>query len=263
MQFQERFLPVAILSVLGICCIGTYVAVSGFMMASPKGLDLSFLGAARTAAAFNAGTVTFPAETATRLARAPTLIAAGPGTETATITPVGFKPSATPSPSRTSTEQRQPTALPNVTFAVTRQATQGGGQTAVPTQPNSVNTACGFEFCPQPGPPDASLAPTHQACPSGYLWGQAYNETGVGVGGSLGWKVIATREGGTAEVFPLKTSPDPEGIWNVATGGGGSWTLQLLDGNNRPLSSKYSIAAGNVNGPAGTCGTRVDFKKAK
>lgn len=266
MQFQERIFPVAILFVLGICCIGAYVAVSGFMLASPNGPDLSFLNSVRTTAAFNAGTVTSSAERATRLPGTSTPGPTAVSAATLTITPVGFKPSATPSPSRTSTEPPIPAALPNVTFAVTRQASAPGpqpGQTTAPTQAGSFNSACGFEFCPQPGPPDANLGPTHQACPSGYLWGQAYDENGKGVGGSLGWKVVATREGSTAEAFPLKTRPDPEGIWNVATGGGGSWTLQLLDGNNRPLSSKYGIAAGNVNGPGGTCGTRVDFKKAR
>ena len=45
MSMQDRAYAAAIFVIIGICCIGAYVAISGFANANPGGLLLAFNGA--------------------------------------------------------------------------------------------------------------------------------------------------------------------------------------------------------------------------
>lgn len=48
MTMQDRAYAVAIFIILGICCIGAYVAVSGFLNANPDGFSLALNDASAT-----------------------------------------------------------------------------------------------------------------------------------------------------------------------------------------------------------------------
>src|ERR671936_743717 len=92
MNLQDRAYAAAIFIVIGICCIGAYVALSGFFNAYPGGISITF----------NTATATTVAET---------------NVQVPTDTPA--PPSLTPLPSVPPTQFPQG-FIPSVTPAVTR-----------------------------------------------------------------------------------------------------------------------------------------------
>lgn len=261
---HDRLLAVGVFVVLGICCIGAYVAVSGFWLVSPNGPDLRFLSAVQTPMAFSQGSVAFPTETLPGPTFTPRPSSTRTITPSPTITPKGFRPSATPAQPPTETP------LPQITFVVTQFPTAAG--TSVPPQSQSqppppaappAQSGCqGYDYCPQLGPADPVLGPTGKACPVEYLWGRVVDQNGAGV---TNVKVRYTDPAGNSGApFVKDRAPDLPGAWNIPTSGpSGTWTLQLVTADDRALSPKHTIAAGQPNAAGGLCGTRVDFKKVR
>lgn len=240
MNLQDRAYAAGIFIVLGICCIGSYVAVSGFLNANPSGISLSLARASETPTLPLAPEI--PTETPAPVTDTPIAATLAPLPPTAT--PRGFKPSptlrsrGTPSPGFLS---QLPTATPT---SATRPAPP-------PTAPPA---GCGYPFCPRLGAPDASLAPTGQACPDNYLWGVVYDQKGKGI---PAMKIHYTNPEGEDDAI-TKSPPDPPGRYDI-NAGGGRWTLQLRGTGNSALSPVYPLEARQRYTGGAICPTRVDF----
>lgn len=229
MTMQDRVYAVAIFIILGICCIGAYVAVSGFVNANPEGLQIGLN--ASTATPTVGVTIEIPTETA------------APPTNTPlppTKTPEGFQPTDIPAATRGPTLDFIPTiATPEYTATPLFTATP---------------PSCGAAFCPRLGAPDPR-APTGNPCPDNYIWGFVLDKVGNGMGGM---KVSLRELSGAADIVTTKAAPDPEGRFDFPASGG-TWTVQLVDRREDPLSPPIQIQAMTTWGGSGNCPTRVDF----
>jgi hypothetical protein len=233
MNAQDRAYAAAIFIVLGICCIGAYVAVSGFMNASPQGMGLGLSSGTQTPSTQSAveiptGTVPPPSSTA-------------PATEPPTNTPKGYV--APPIP----TIQHGPTldlptvpavALPTVTYSASTQAN------------------CGYPFCGRIGVADPKMAPTGRDCPPDYLWGVVYSKYGAGISN---WQIRYKQTGGVSDHTNTKGPPDTRiGGYDIVAANG-TWTLQLYDPAGNVKSAPFQVMAGQPYSGGSTCPSRVDF----
>lgn len=231
MSMQDRAYAAAIFIILGLCCIGAYVALSGFMNANPEGIQIGLNAATATATA--GVTIEIPTETA------------APPTNTplpATQTPEGFQPTAIPAATRGPTLDFIPT-IP------TAQVTSTPEATATPP-------GCGAGFCPRLGPPDPR-APTGNPCPANYLWGFVTDANGVGLPGI---RVKFREQGGGGDIKDTKAeSPnDPAGRYDFPAASG-IWTVTVVDREESPLGPSFQVQAGQNWPGSGNCPTRVDF----
>jgi hypothetical protein len=244
MSLQDRAYAAGIFIVIGICCIGAYVAVSGFLNSSPSGFNID-LGASATE---TPGEETAVAGLNTPITFPDTPIAGTISAAIPSVTPKGFEPSATP-PSRGTPSPAfladVPTAAPSDT----------PGSEPSPTAAQAA-TVCRAQFCPRIGVPDAAIAPTGRACPDNYIWGVVYDHNGKGIPGAL---IHFIDPSGAGSNVAAKGPPDPAGRYDIPTAGGGVWKLQLRDGNGNPLSPVVQIQARQIAAGSDTCPTRVDF----
>lgn len=229
MSMQDRAYAAAIFIILGFCCIGAYVAISGFMNQNPDGLQIGLN--VSTATPTVGVTIEIPTETP------------APPTNTplpATQTPIGFQPTAIPAATRGPTLDFIPTiATPEATE--TPEAT-----------PTAVG--CGAIYCPRLGPPDAR-GPKGQPCSSEYIWGFILFPNGEG---EPNIRVHFREVGGSEGDTRSKGDPDPRGRFDFPTTGG-SWSVQIWDRNGDPLSPSFQVQAGLPWDGSGNCPTRVDF----
>ncbi len=248
MNLQDRAYAIGIFVVLGICCIGAYVAVSGFMNANPQGLTLG-LGNQTPVSTVQSATIAAPTETETSatVTAAPLSTSAPP-----TNTPKGFSPTLTPL-SRGTPSPAFLSDIPTVTLAAPGTA-PAAGATRSPTAAAAGN--CGSPFCPIMGKPDETLGPTGQKCPRDYLWGIVQDRNGKGL---AGYKIHFRDPSGNEEDRTTKGPPDPPGKYDQPTGGGGKWFLQLRDPNGKPLSPMFPIESRQSYNGGAICPTRVDF----
>jgi hypothetical protein len=232
MNIQDRAYAAAIFIVLGICCIGAYVAVSGFMNATPQGLTLGL----------NSGTQPPTLESAVEI---PTGTVAPPTTtsmptEPPTKTPKGFVPSPT-------TINRPPTLdLPTVPVTEVVSATPSG----------TAQVGCGYPFCGRIGAPEAQMAPTGRDCPTDYLWGVVYDRNGKGISN---WEIRYQQIGVVSDHTVTKGPPDTRiGGYDIPAGSG-TWILQLYDSSGNVKSPPFQIKARQTFAGGSTCPSRVDF----
>lgn len=229
MSMQDRAYAAAIFIILGLCCIGAYVAVSGFMNANPDGLSIGLNGATATATA--GVTIEIPTETT------------GPPTKTplpATKTPVGFQATLVPEATRGPTLDFIPT-IATAEFTATPEAT------ATPV-------GCGATYCPRLGAPDGR-GPQGQPCSTEYIWGFVFTKSGDG---EPNMRIHFREVGGGEGDSRTKGDPDPRGRFDFPTNSG-SWNVQVWDRNGDPLSPPFQVQAGVAWGGSGNCPTRVDF----
>jgi hypothetical protein len=229
MTMQDRAYAAAIFIILGICCIGAYVAVSGFMNANPDGLSISLNDSTATPTA--GVTIEIPTETAAPPTNTPL-----PPTQT----PEGFQPTLPPAATRGPTLDFIPTiATPE--FTATPEAT--------PTL-----AGCGAIYCPRLGPPDAR-GPKGQPCSTEYIWGFVFTANGEGEPNvRLHFREANGGEGDGRS----KGDPDPRGRFDFPASGG-LWNVQVWDRNGDPLSPPFQVQGGIPWGGSGNCPTRVDF----
>jgi hypothetical protein len=233
MNLQDRAYAAAIFIVLGICCIGAYVAVSGFMNANPQGIRLGL----------NAGSVTPTPESAVEI---PTDTPAGPTstalpTEPPTQTPRGY--SGPP----TATIKRPPTLdLPTVPAVELI--------TSTPSAPTQAN--CGYPFCGRIGIADGKMAPTGRDCPTDYLWGIVYGKDGAGI---PNWQIRYTHVGIGSDHTTTKGPPDTRRGGYDIVASNGTWILQLYDPNGNVKSAPFQVNAGQPFTGGAACPSRVDF----
>jgi hypothetical protein len=229
MSMQDRFYAVAIFVIIGICCIGAYVAVSGFLNANPGGFSVSLNQA--TSAPTAGVTVEIPTETAAPPTKSPL---------PPTITPIGFKPSGTP-------EVTRPPTLDFIPTLETPTETPTTEFTATPT-------GCGSAVCPRLGPPDAR-GPKGAPCSQEYIWGFVQDARGEGIPNMrIHFREVNGAEGDVRS----KGEPDPRGYFDFPAAAG-TWTVSLWSKDGDPVSAAIQVQAGQAWGGSGNCPSRVDF----
>ncbi len=233
---QNRLYAVATLVILGICCLGLYVAVSGFLNSNQP----SLIGNASR---------TLPPVT-------PLVVILGTDTAASTkpITPGTIAPTLAPTlpiipiPSP---------ALPSATITAPTSTSRPVTPTSLPPV-----SACGnFLFCNVSGPPDLSLAPSSSnGCPSAYIWGLVYDISGKGLANR---KFRFKGPSGTEDTRVTKGAPDIVGKYDISTGAaGGSWVVWILADDDSPASPQVSLTTQNYLGGS-TCPNRIDFKQQR
>ena len=232
---QDRYLVIALIVILAICCLGGYVAVSGFLNSNPSALSALTPGVAATpisvAVSTDTPAATKPAATAPRAA---------------TAVPVPSPLGAFETIAAASSTQLPPGPSP----------TTGKPTSPAPTAPVTAGQSCsGFSFCTKGGPPDAALAPQGRDCPSNYIWGRVVDKNGNGMPDMrIRFKLEST---GETDVAVSKAPQDPPGAYNISAQLGGTWILWLTDGGNQ-ISPQVKVLVKSYGG-GGDCPTRVDF----
>ena len=234
---QDRSSVIAIVVILAICCLGAYVAVTGYLNARPPDAPDATPGVQATPLVINLQT-DVPAAT-----KPPVAIA-----NTATPLPV-------PSPLG---------ALRTITAAVKVQAPPATIRpTSVPATATPASAAmpgcAGMAFCAQGGAPDASIAPTGAECPRNYVWGRVVDNLGKGIPGR---KVAFTDPIGTNVTVETKGPPDSPGAYNIPAPSG-AWIVWLVDGSGNRVSPQVTVNM-HASFLGGTiCPSRVDFVQQK
>ncbi len=232
---QDRYYVIAIIVILAICCLGGYVAVSGYFNSNPPALSVLTPGTAATP-------IVVLVSTDTPGPISPPVTVAGAPTVQPVPSPLGaFQTIAA------STTQLPPTPTAK--------------STNLPTAPpaSAAQSCSGFAFCPKGGPPDFTLGPTGE-CPANYIWGRVVDKNGNGLPNiRVRYKLVST--GDVSDAF-TKAPPDPAGAHNIPTGQAGSvWLVWIIDSGNQ-VSPQFTLTTQKYSG-TGDCPTRVDFVQSK
>lgn len=244
---QDRSYAIAIAGILAICCLGAYVAVTGFWNiwnTRPPSIG-SNLANAITPVSIVLATAT-PAPTQPGATLAPP-----PPTEQALaplgmMTPLGVMQTITASATMAS-------PLPVPTFT--------SRPTSPPVPPSPPTQSCvNFQFCGSGGPPspDPQLAPMGILCPAAYIWGRVVDRNGAGMPG-----VRIQFKGPAGEIAQVETKgpPDPPGVYNIPAGTtSGTYTLWVLDPGGGKASPQYNVMAPQGYAGTASCPTRLDFR---
>ena len=230
---QDRLSAIFILLILGVCCLGLYVAFSGYLINSLP------------APTFGARVSTLPPMT---------LIVVLSNTDVPK--PTASTALAIPSPLG---------AFQTITAAITsaRPTVTITPRIAIPTSA-SLPTASGancaaFTFCPQGGMPDSKLAPTGAACPRNYIWGQVIDLNKRGLSDA---RIRFRGPLGDLDNVTTKGPPDPPGIYNILAPSG-TWTIWMIDVTGNRISPEIVVTAQQTYTGTGNCPTRADFVQSK
>lgn len=230
---QDRYYVIAIIVILAICCLGGYVAISGFLNSNPPALSFLTPGAQSTPIVLAVPTDTpGPAQSAT---------------------PVVGAPTAVPVPSPLGAFQ----TIAAATTPLPPKPTVAKPATAAPTAtPGSAAVSCGnFPFCPKGGLPDYDLGVGGEPCRSNYIWGHVVDKTGKGMPNvRIRYKLIST--GDVSDAY-TKSPPDPIGVYNFPAQPGSTWLVWIVDSGNQ-ASPQVTVTAQGYPG-SGNCPTRIDF----
>ncbi len=238
-MMQDRTSVAFIIITLAICCLGLYVALSGYYINTPPAA-LANVTVAPIAASTIVNIVS-ATDTPRTILTTPSAIPSPLGafqTITAAITLA--RPTATLTPRVAIAPPAPPTALPAIVGAA---------------------SCADFSFCPQGGVPDSRLAPTGAACPRNYIWGQILDASGRGISDA---RIRFKGPLGGLETVASKGTPDPPGIFNIlAPAPGGTWLIWMVDSANNRISPEISVNAPQGFAGGGSCPTRVDFVQRK
>lgn len=232
---QNRLYAVAVLVILGICCLGGYVAFSGFFNSSAP----SFIASASR---------TLPPVT-------PLVVVLG------TDTPAPTKPvtPGTVSPTSAAT-------IPIIPIIPTAVLPTIGTPTATlrpvtPTPLPPVSACGGFLFCNVSGPADQSMAPSSSTgCPSTYIWGRVFDTSGKGLSDK---KIRFKDPQGELGQSVTKNVPDIPGKYDIPTGQpGSSWVVWVQNDDGSAASPQVPITTQNFLGGS-VCPNRIDFKQQR
>lgn len=247
---QDRSYIVAMVVVLAICCLGIYVAVSGYLNSNPSpvlssGTPLPIQATLVVEVTTGTGTPepTLVISTLAPLPTGATLAAPPLGVIQTVAAATGSAPTG-PAASPTPLTAKSPAALPP--------------PPALPAAPlaTPVPQGCTTPFCPQGGPPDASLGPGGIDCPRNYIFGRVVDLSGQGLPDRT---IRFTGPSGEVGSIPTKNSPDPRGSYNLPTGQpGNTYTLWLVDAGGSRVSPQVPVTTQAYSG-GGLCPTRLDF----
>lgn len=233
---QNRLYAIVILVVvLGICCLGLYVAISGFLNNNPPSFIANLRG---TPPVFTAIPIVLPTDT-------PILLQ--------TNTPSVISPTSPP-PTLAAVSSPSP-IVPAPTLRPT--------STTIQPTISTASSCGGFPFCNLGGAPDPSLAPSSASgCPSNYIWGRVVDLSGKG----LPDRRIKYKNVTSDEILPpvnTKNTPDIPGKYDIPTGApGGQWIVWLQGDDGNPISPQVAITTQNYVG-AGHCPNRIDFRQTR
>ena len=230
---QDKTYVVAIIVVLGICCLGMYVAVSGYLNSNPGAFPDIVAGIQGTPVVVSISTYTpAPTQSVSALPSTPTIPAVpSPLGAFQTITAAVTIVIPTPVPTRAAAS---PTA------------------TGVPGFPS----CAGFAFCAKAGPPDYALGIGGDPCPRNYIWGRVTDTSGRGLRDR---KIRFKSPEGIMDTVTTKAAPDPEGVYNIpSVASGSAWEIWLLDTSGAEVSPHVKFTTQPYNG-VGNCTTRLDF----
>ncbi|MBI3914298.1 MAG: hypothetical protein HY327_08970 [Chloroflexi bacterium] len=231
---QDRTTAVFILITLAVCCLGLYVAVSGFLINTPP--STTSLGPLSPVAQSTVIVLASATDTPRSISARPTAVAIPSplgAFQTITAAVTAARPTATITPRVT---VAPPTSLPAIVGAA---------------------SCANFAFCPQGGAPDSRLAPTGAACPRNYIWGTVLDANGRGITDA---RLRFKGPLGDLETVASKGPPDPPGIYNIlAPPPGGIWIIWMIDAANNRLSPDITVHAPQGFAGGGSCPTRVDF----
>ncbi len=231
---QDKTYVIAIIVVLAICCLGMYVAVSGYLNSNPGAFPdivASFQG---TPVVVSISTYTpAPTQVVIALPNTPTIAAVpSPLGALQTITAAATIVIPTPVPTR----------------AVVASPTATGG----PGFPS----CAGFAFCPRAGPPDYALGIGGDPCPRNYIWGRVTDASGRGLRDR---KIRFKAPYGEMDNVTTKAPPDPEGVYNIpSVATNSTWVVWLLDAGGGEASPRVTLHTQAYTG-VGNCPTRIDF----
>ena len=245
---QDRSYAIAIVLVLAICCLGMYVAVSGYLNSNPS----AFTSLSATPA-IPATFVVVVINTETPAPTKPGATLAAPPTSAPVPSPLGAFQTITAATTVT---------VPRGTPTVTPKAALPPTVPRPPSVPSPSAQSCsGFLYCPSGGAPDAQLAPTGDQCPRNYIWGRIVDASGKGIPDV---QIRFRGPLGNTDKAQSKGPPDPPGIYNIlAPAPGGNWTLWLADPNGGQISPQITVIAPQPYLGSGNCPTRIDFKAQK
>ncbi len=238
---QDKAYAVAIVVVLGICCLGMYVAVSGYLNSNPSALS------SLTTPVFQSTQVVVNLPTDTPL-------------PTVTVATQPIVATAAPLPSPLGAFQTITAATTSVAPTLPPVPVRPAASPTLPPASSSVSCA-GFQFCPKGGSGDSTIAPTGVECPRNFIWGRVIDSTGAGIPNArIRFKLTTT---GESDAVTTKGLPDPPGIYNIPTGQpGSSGVLWMLDSSGNTISPQITLVTQTYTG-AGNCPTRIDFVQQK
>ena len=230
---QDKTYVVAIIVVLGICCLGMYVAVSGYLNSNPGAFPDIVAGIQGTPVVVTISTYTpAPTQSVSALPSTPT-IAPVPSPLGALQTITAAAPIVIPTPVPT-----RAAASPTAT-----------GVAGLPS-------CAGFAFCPKFGLSDPTLAPRGEDCPRNYIWGRVTDLSGRGLRDR---KIRFKNPYGEMDTVTTKAPPDPEGVYNIpSVASGSAWEIWLLDTSGAEVSPRVKFIPQPYTG-VGNCPTRLDF----
>jgi len=237
---KERSSVIAIVVVLAICCLGAYVAVTGYLNSQPP-----------AGGANPVGVIVSPVMT---VLPTETLVAAKPAVVAPTIPATAV---AVPSPlGAFQTITAAVPILPAPPTAPRTIAPAAPAATATPAAP-----ACNSPFCPRGGPPDITIGPGNTECPANYIFGRVVDSSGKGIPDIRIRFKDPTGDGGTTST--KSPSPyDPAGAYNIPTGQPGSAWFVWVEVNGTMASPQVSVSTQRYTG-TGNCPTRLDFVQQK
>lgn len=228
---QDKSYVVAIVIVLGICCLGMYVAVTGFLNNNP---------------------IVFSTPTALLVQATPFVITL-PTNTIAPAQPVTVKPIAPTAALLPSPQGAFQTITTAATIALPTVAPRTSAATVLPTQVSALSCT-GFQFCWKAGPADINLGPGGQECPRNYIWGLVLDANGKGMPGI---KVRHRAPNGDVGETMTKDRPDVPGKYDVLSPSG-TFTIWLVGSGGAQISPQIPIQVQAYSG-SGNCPMRVDF----
>jgi hypothetical protein len=232
---QDKTYVIAIIVVLGICFLGMYVAVSGYLNSNPGAFPDIVASIQGTPVVISISTYTpAPTQPIVVLPNTPTIAPVpSPLGALQTITAAATIVVPTPAP------------------AATRPAASSTS-TGAPGLPS----CAGFAFCPRGGQPDYVLGIGGNPCKSDYIWGRVTDASGHGL---REWKIRYQNPFGELNTVTTKAPPDPEGVYNVpSVATGSTWYIWLLDAVGKEVSPRVKFIPQPYTG-VGNCPTRLDF----
>ena len=249
---RDRSYAVILVIILVVCCLGAYVAISGYLNSIPPALS-GLLSPRATTPVATLVVIQLPTLTAVPK----TVTVQSPPPIVSVPSPLGVFQTTQPF----STVVGTPGALPpppGATLAV--QPSSPIATTIPPARSPTASQACTTPFCPRTGPPDGTIGPGGQACPRNYIFGRVVDAAGNG----LPDRIIAFI-GPSNEHVTVRTKgmPDPPGVYNIPTmQPGNTYTLWLQDSGGSRLSPQVSIATQDYSG-SGNCPNRLDFVQVR
>ncbi len=246
---QDRSYIIAMIVVLAICCIGMYVAVSGYLNSNPSPVLSNATPLpiqATLVVVIPLGSDT-PEPTIAISTLAPLPTGATPALGLGAIQTVIAATGAAPSPTAAAAKSPIPASLP--------------APPALPPAPlaTPVPLGCTTQFCAKGGPPDATLGPGGVECPRNYIFGRVVDLSGQGIPDRT---IRFTGPSGEQGTIPTKNSPDPRGSYNLPTGQpGNTYTLWLVDAGGARVSPQVPVTTQAYSG--GLCPTRLDFMQQR